>query len=230
MTLLVLDTSGPVCGTAVMDETRVYSEFTAQNKNTHSASLMPMVEAAMNAAGKTVGDLNAVAVVTGPGSFTGVRIGVATAKGIAQGTQLPCIPVDALEAMSRSAGDFEGIVCPMQDARAGQVYGAAFRKGERLTEDEAVKLEDFLERIGGLGDLFLFTGDGAAVHRERIRELMGEKAVFAEEAFCYLRPAAAGRIALEKGVATDAMGLREYYLRPPNAQKNKKLLEAMSRG
>ena len=70
MTLLVLDTSGPVCGTAVMDETRVYSEFTAQNKNTHSASLMPMVEAAMNAAGKTVGDLNAVAVVTGPGSFT----------------------------------------------------------------------------------------------------------------------------------------------------------------
>ena len=179
MTLLVLDTSGPVCGTAVMDETRVYSEFTAQNKNTHSASLMPMVEAAMNAAGKTVGDLNAVAVVTGPGSFTGVRIGVATAKGIAQGAQLPCIPVDALEALAASAGDFDGIICPIQDARAGQVYGAAFRKGERLTGDAPMKLEDYLEKILPMGDRFLFLGDGMPVHREKIRETLGEKAVFA---------------------------------------------------
>ena len=110
MTLLVLDTSGPVCGTAVMDETRVYSEFTAQNRNTHSASLMPMTEAALQAAGKSVQDLDAIAVVTGPGSFTGVRIGVATAKGLAQGASLPCIPVDALEALSVSAGRFDGII------------------------------------------------------------------------------------------------------------------------
>ena len=119
MKILVIDTSGPVCGTAVMDEDRVYSEFTAQNRNTHSASLMPMVEAALNAAGKEIGDLDAVAAVTGPGSFTGVRIGVATAKGLAHGAGLPCIPVDALEALSESAGAFDGIVCPIQDARAG---------------------------------------------------------------------------------------------------------------
>lgn len=230
MTLLVLDTSGPVCGTAVMDEDRVYSEFTAQNRNTHSVSLMPMTEAALQAAGKSMGDLDAIAVVTGPGSFTGVRIGVATAKGLAQGAGLPCIPVDALEALSVSAGRFDGVVCPIQDARAGQVYGAAFRDGRRLTEDAPMILEDYIEKIRGLGERFLFTGDGMPVHREKIAALLGEKAVFAEEPFCFLRPSAAGRIALERGVPTDALRLREYYLRPPNAQKNKKLLEAMSHG
>ena len=230
MTLLVMDTSGPVCGVAVMDEDRVYSEFTAQNRHTHSASLMPMVEAALKAAGRTLADLDAVAAVTGPGSFTGVRIGVATAKGLAQGAGLPCIPVDALEAIATSAGIFDGIVCPIQDARAGQVYGAAFQNGERLMADEAMALERYAETIRGLGDRFLFAGDGVQAHREKIAELLGEKARFAEPAFCYLRPAAAGKIALARGKMTDAMSLRETYLRPPNAQKNKKLLEAMAHG
>ena len=85
MKILIIDTSGPVCGTAVMDEERVYSEFTAQNRNTHSANLMPMVENALHAAGAALSDLDAIAAVTGPGSFTGVRIGVATAKGLAHG-------------------------------------------------------------------------------------------------------------------------------------------------
>lgn len=227
MKILVIDTSGPVCGTAVMDEDRVYSEFTAQNRNTHSASLMPMVEAALNAAGKEIGDLDAVAAVTGPGSFTGVRIGVATAKGLAHGAGLPCIPVDALEALSESAGAFDGIVCPIQDARAGQVYGAAFRQGERLTGDAPMKLEEYLDTVYALGDRFLFIGDGAPVHREAIAARLGAKAEFAPAFRSYLRPSAAGAIALRKGKSTDYLGLQATYLRPPNAQKNKKLLEAM---
>ena len=227
MKILVIDTSGPVCGAAVMDEDRVYSEFTAQNKNTHSASLMPMIEAALNAAGTEISGLDAVAAVTGPGSFTGVRIGVATAKGLAHGAGLPCIPVDALEALGASAGEFDGIVCPIQDARAGQVYGAAFRKGERLTGDAPMKLEDYLDTVEKLGERFLFIGDGAPVHRKAITERMGEKAVFAPAYRGYLRPSAGGSIALSKGVSTDYLGLQATYLRPPNAQKNKKLLEAM---
>ena len=227
MKILVIDTSGPVCGAAVMDETKVYSEFTAQNKNTHSTSLMPMIEAALNAAGTEIGNLDAVAAVTGPGSFTGVRIGVATAKGLAHGAGLPCIPVDALEALAVSAGDFDGIVCPIQDARAGQVYGAAFRQGERLTGDAPMKLEEYLDAVESLGERFLFIGDGAPVHQEAICGRMGERAVFAPAYRTYLRPSAAGWIALKKGTATDYLGLQATYLRPPNAQKNKKLLEAM---
>ena len=230
MKILVIDTSGPVCGAAVMDGQKVYSEFAAQNKNTHSTSLMPMIESALNAAGTALKELDAVAAVTGPGSFTGVRIGVATAKGLAHGAGLPCIPVDALEALAASAGDFDGVVCPIQDARAGQVYGAVFRKGERLTGDAPMKLEEYLDTAETLGERFLFIGDGVPVHREAIAARLGEKAVFPPAFRCFLRPSAAGWIALSRGEKTDYTGLQATYLRPPNAQKNKKLLEAMQHG
>ena len=227
MKLLVMDTSWPVCGVAVMEDEKVLCEYTAQNRNTHSANLMPMAEAALQSAGKTIGEMDAIAAVTGPGSFTGVRIGVATAKGLAHGAGIPCIPVDALEALSISAGGFDGVICPIQDARAGQVYGAAFRDGERMTADEPLKLEDFLEKILPLGERFLFLGDGVPVHRERILEILGEKAVFTPAHLNYLRPSAAGVLALRSETRTDYLNLQATYLRPPNAQKNKKLLEAM---
>ena len=230
MTILVIDTSGPVCGTAVMDEERVYSEFTAQNRNTHSVNLMPMAEAALEAAGRKIGDMDAVAAVTGPGSFTGVRIGVATAKGLAHGAGIRCAAVDALEALSRSAGGFDGVICPIQDARAGQVYGAAFRDGNRLMPDAPMKLNEYIEKIRGLGERFLFTGDGTAVHWESIREALGDRAELAPVHLRFLRPSAAGALALEKGEYTDYLHLEASYLRPPNAQKNKKLLEAMANG
>ena len=230
MKLLVMDTSGPVCGVAVMEDEKVLCEYTAQNRNTHSANLMPMAEAALLSAGKTIGEMDAIAAVTGPGSFTGVRIGVATAKGLAHGAGIPCIPVDALEALSLSAGGFDGVVCPIQDARAGQVYGAAFRDGKRLTADEPLKLEAFIEKILPYGERFLFLGDGAPVHREKIREILGKKAVFAPAHLNYLRPSAAGQLALESGNMTDYLGLQATYLRPPNAVKNRKLLEAMQDG
>ena len=227
MKILVIDTSSPVCGTAIMDEDKVYCEYTAQNRNTHSASLMPMIEAALNAAGTELKEMDAIAAVTGPGSFTGVRIGVATAKGLAHGAGIPCIPVDALEALAVSAGVFNGLICPIQDARAGQVYGAVFRDGERLTGDAPMKLEAYLDQAERMGDRFLFLGDGAPIHREAIVSRLGGRAVFAPVCSSFLRPSAAGWIALNRGDMTDYLGLQATYLRPPNAQKNKKLLEAM---
>ena len=230
MKLIVIDTSGPVCGVAVMDEDRVYSEFTAENRHTHSEILMPMTEMALEAAGTELAELDAVAAVTGPGSFTGVRIGVATAKGLAHGAHLPCIPVDAMEALSRSAGAFEDIICPIRDARAGQVYCAAFQDGKRLTENVPLKLEEFLQQISPFGSRCLFTGDGVPVYREKIQAILGEQASFSPPYLCYLRPSAAGQLALESGNMTDYLGLQATYLRPPNAVKNRKLLEAMQDG
>ena len=211
---------------AVMEDEKVLCEYTAQNRNTHSANLMPMTEAALASAGIAVCDLDAVAAVTGPGSFTGVRIGVATAKGLAHGAGIPCIAVDALESLSLSAGGFDGVVCPIQDARAGQVYGAAFRNGERLLPDEPLKLEEYLAKILPLGEKYLFLGDGMPVHRGKIREILGDRAVFAQGHMNYLRPSAAGLLALRER-PTDYLNLQATYLRPPNAQKNRKLLEAM---
>ena len=230
MRLLAVDTSGPVCGVAVMEDDRVLSEYTSQNRNTHSASLMPMVERSLASAGLSLEETDALAVVTGPGSFTGVRIGVATVKALAHGSGKPCIPVDALEAIAESAGlrMWDGLVCPIQDARAGQVYGACFRGETRLMEDQPLKLEEYLERVRALGPgPCFFTGDGMSAHREAIRAAMGDRAVFAGAPFSYLRPSAAGAVALRRGAAVDWRELKETYLRPPNAEKNKKLLESM---
>ena len=234
MKVLAVDTSGPVCGVAVLEDEQVLSEYTAQNRYTHSASLMPMVERCLESAGQSLSGMDALAVVTGPGSFTGVRIGVATVKGLAHGSGKPCIAVNALEALAVSTGNMDskdGLICPIQDARAGQVYGAVFNGGRRLTEDSALKLEDYLQLAGGMAPgRCLFTGDGVRAHRERIREIMGERAVFTEAPFSFLRPSAAGLLAIRKGGMTDYLHLKEYYLRPPNAEKNKKLLEAMRHG
>ena len=230
MKLLAVDTSGPVCGTAVMDGERVLSEYTAQNRNTHSASLMLMVERCLESAGETLERMDALAVVTGPGSFTGVRIGVATVKGMAHGSGKPCIPVDALEALAFGSGRWEEekLLCPIQDARAGQIYGAFFSAGRRLTENRPMKLEEYLEEAKRLHPgPWVFNGDGMTVHRDSIRLLMGDGAVFAEAPFAYLRPSAAGTLAQQKGGLIPYTELKETYLRPPNAEKNRKLLEAM---
>ena len=228
--LLAVDTSGPVCGVAVLEGERILCEYTVQNRNTHSANLMPMIDEALHSAGRELADLDVLAVVTGPGSFTGVRIGVATVKGLAHGSGKKVIPVNALEALSRGVGSTDAVICPIQDARAGQVYGAAFSRGERMLPDRPWKLEEFLETVedAAPGARLLFTGDGVAPHRDRIRELLGDRASFAPPCLCYLRPSAAGLLALESGTETDWRDLREVYLRPPHAEKNKKLLEAMA--
>ncbi len=230
MRLLTVDTSGPVCGAAVLEGEKVLSEMISQNGNNHSTTLMPMVERCLEAAGKTLEEMDGLAVVTGPGSFTGVRIGVATVKALAHGSGKPCYPVDALEALAEStgAGFGETVICPIQDARAGQVYGSVFRGGRRLMEDRPMKLEDYLAAVRDAAEgPWLFTGDGTAVHRESIREQMGSGALFARAPFCFLRPSAAGLIAAAKGIPVPWQELKEYYLRPPNAEKNRKLLEAM---
>lgn len=229
MKLLAIDTSGPVCGVAVLGDQGMLYESAAQNKLTHSVNLMPMIDAAMTASGLTMQDLDRIAVVTGPGSFTGVRIGVSTAKGLAHGAGKPCVAVDALEAMANSAGEFGGIICPIQDARAGQVYGAAFSGDtahDRLLPDAPMKLEEYVEAIRSIGDRFLFVGDGMPVHRRRLEALLGEDAVMAPPHLAYLRPGAAAYLG---SLATEELDYRELmpmYLRAPSAERNKKLVEA----
>ncbi len=150
MKILAIDTSGPVCGVAVMKDGAIVHEAAAINKMTHSVNLLPMIDTAMQASGLTVADLDRIACVVGPGSFTGVRIGVSTVKGLAHAHGTRCVAVNALEAMAAGAGCFPGVICPIQDARAGQVYGAVFAPGmppRRLCDDIAAKLHSKSSRI-----------------------------------------------------------------------------------
>ncbi|MBQ7306851.1 MAG: tRNA (adenosine(37)-N6)-threonylcarbamoyltransferase complex dimerization subunit type 1 TsaB [Clostridia bacterium] len=230
MKLLAIDTSGPVCGVAILTEAGIAYECAAVNKLTHSTNLMPMVEAAFAATGLTVQDMDRIAVVTGPGSFTGVRIGVSTAKGLAHGAGKPCVAVDALEAMAAGVGEFSGIICPIQDARAGQVYGAAFSAGEvrpdRLMEDTPLKVEEYVAAIQSMGDRFLFLGDGMPVQKAKLQALLGDAAVFANPQQAFLRPAAVAYLGSLATDELDYLELMPMYLRAPNAERNKRLTEA----
>lgn len=236
MNVLAIDTSGPVCGVAVMTEAGIRFACAVQNKRTHSVNLMPMVDAALRTTGLTLGDMDRLACTVGPGSFTGVRLGVSTLKGLAHGCGKPCVGVDALEALAAGAGDFPGLLCPIQDARAGQVYGACFSveasgRLRRRMADTPLKLEEYAQALLDLapaGEAFLFMGDGMPVHRERLGALLGERAVFASPERAYLNPASVARLAAEADAAAevDYLALQPLYLRAPNAQRNRKLMEA----
>ena len=230
MNLLAMDTSGPVAGVCLVKDDQIVYEAMAINRFTHSVSMMPMVEEAFSHTGLKIEQMDALAVTVGPGSFTGVRIGVSTVKGLAHGAEKPCIPVDALEALASSVPYYSGIVCPIQDARAGQVYGAAFQyDGEldRLMPDEALKLEEYVAKIQTLGDRFWFTGDGLAPHKEAIVRLLGDKATFAPVHLAYLRPAAVAHRAMQlKDQAVNYLSLEPLYLRAPQAQREREAREA----
>ncbi len=226
MKILALDTSGPVCGVAVTGDGRVLYEGAAVNRYTHSVNLLPMVEEALTRAGLAAEEIDLLAAVVGPGSFTGVRIGVNTVKGMAHGLNKPCVGVDALEALAAGAGSTGALLCPIQDARAGQVYGAAFGAGfppARKTPDEAAKLDEFLDHaltVAGDGQPLCFVGDGVAVYREAIAARLGARAVFPPAYLSYLRPAAAALLAeAHADERVDYLTLMPRYLRAPQAER-----------
>lgn len=231
MNILAVDTSGPVAGIAILKDGCVTFEETVVNKLTHSANLMPMIDAALTRTGMTLKDMHRLAVVVGPGSFTGVRIGVSTVKGLSHGSGIPCVAIDALQAMAAGVPYFDGIVCPIQDARAGQVYGAAFTADEvptRLLEDAPLKLEDYVAQVKPLGVRFCFLGDGMPVHRARLAELLGDQAIFASANVSYLRPASVALLAAQPDAQElDYLTLMPLYLRAPQAERNRALQEAM---
>lgn len=229
MNLLAIDTSGPSCGVAVLRDERLAYEALAVNRMTHSVNLMPMVEEALTRAGLDIADVDLFAAVTGPGSFTGVRIGVSVVKGMAHAAQKPCVGVNALEALAAGLSGTGALLCPIQDARAGQVYGAAFACGmppKRLMDDMAAKLDDYLDSALAVrkeGQSLLFTGDGVAPHEARIRERLGDAACFPPAQLCALRPSCAALLALaRRAEQTDYLGLMPRYLRAPQAERERK--------
>ena len=238
MRILAVDTSGPVAGVAILNDNRIVYEACAVTPHTHSVNEMPMVEEALIKTGLSLGDMDGIGVVTGPGSFTGVRLGVSMAKGMAHGSGLPCVAIDGLEALASGFSGFTGIICPIMDARAGQVYCAAFRPGLpplRLMEDAAMKLTDYVALLQNAsekekGGALLFVGDGVAAYQAEIAERLHERAVFASPANCYLRAANVALLAqayFDKRV--EYTELMPMYLRAPQAERQRAAKEAAER-
>lgn len=165
MKILAFETSAKAASVALMENGKLLGESYQNTGLTHSQTLMVMAEDLLKTAGLTAQDVDAVAVAAGPGSFTGVRIGVAAAKGFAWGAQLPCYGVSTLEAMARNLGVWQGYVVPAMDARRSQVYTAVFHaeKGvlTRQEADMAISLEELKEKIKNFEENVFLVGDGA---------------------------------------------------------------------
>lgn len=165
MTLLGIETSAVTCSAAVMRDGAVLASFSRRDGLTHSETLLPGILSILNEAGLTIDSIDAVAAAAGPGSFTGLRIGIATAKGLSYDRDLPCVPVSTLEALAENARGLEGyLVCAVMDARRGEFYNALFSAKDgflrRLTEDRAVT-GNALARELAAGDKIVILGDGA---------------------------------------------------------------------
>lgn len=183
MLIFGIDTCCMAATAALMDDTRLIAQTVINHKKTHSQKMMPQIEAMFAQAEIKIEEIDCFAAAVGPGSFTGVRIGVATAKGLAQATQKPCAAVSTLHALANNSAVFDGIICPVLDARRNQVYNALFHGGKqlaRLCDDRAIALSDLLSELKKQELPVLFCGDGTLVYREAIEETLGGQAIFAQ--------------------------------------------------
>ena len=228
-TVLAIDTSGPVAGCAVLREGRIVHQVAMNHGLTHSETIMSAVDAALEGAGLRCGDVDVFAAVAGPGSFTGVRIGVCAAKGLAHAVGKPCAAVHALEALAMNFYGFDGLCCPILDARRGQVYCAAFDMvggmPVRALDDAALPLAEFLAALPGDRRL-VFVGDGVPAHGEAVKEALGDRALIAPPHLRDLRADAACLLAAERPRTwVPAAALQPIYLRAPQAVRERERRE-----
>lgn len=171
MLILAFDSTATTAAAALWRDGSVLCEYTVNAGNTHSVTLLPMAEHMLKVSGTALSDVDVFAVSVGPGSFTGVRIGTATVKGLAAASGKPCVGVSTLEALAENLAVCGGYICPVMNARRDQVYTALFRSDgetvERLTEDSALSLNELSEKISVLDDTVHFCGDGYFLAEER---------------------------------------------------------------
>ena len=227
MLILAFETSAKAASVALLEDGKLLGESYQNTGLTHSQTLMVMAEDLLKQCGRTVSDVTAVAVAEGPGSFTGVRIGVAAAKGFAWGRQLPCYGVSTLEAMALSLGVYQGYVCPCMDARRSQVYNALFyvNQGvpERVSEDRAISLAELGTELKSLKEPIFLVGDGSNLCYNTLLESV-PNLVLPPEHRMHQRAsgvALAARKQVEVGDPGDANALTPNYLRLSQAERER---------
>ena len=227
MLILAFETSAKAASVALLEDGKLLGESYQNTGLTHSQTLMVMAENLLSQCGKTVADVTAAAVAAGPGAFTGVRIGVAAAKGFAWGREIPCYGVSTLEAMALSLGVYQGYVCPCMDARRSQVYNALFyvNQGvpERVSEDRAISLAELGTELKSLKEPIFLVGDGSNLCYNTLLESV-PNLVLPPEHRMHQRAsgvALAARKQVEVGDPGDANALTPNYLRLSQAERER---------
>ena len=236
MKILAFETSAKAASVALMENGKLLGEGYQNTGLTHSQTLMVMAEDLLKACNLTAKDVEAVAVAAGPGSFTGVRIGVAAAKGFAWGGELPCYGVSTLEAMAQNLGVYQGYVVPAMDARRNQVYTAIFHaeKGilSRLEEDMAISLAELGEKIKNFAEPVFLVGDGALLcYNTLLEEIPG--LVLPPEHRMHQRAAGvalAAQAMMDAGDPGNGAELTPNYLRLSQAERERAARENREKG
>ncbi len=226
MKILAVDTSAKVSSVAVVQDGKIMSESFMNTGLTHSQTLMPMVKSVLDMANINVSDIDCFAVNNGPGSFTGVRIGVSAIKGMAQPTGKMCVEVSTLESLAYNLLGVECTAVACMDARCAQVYTATFRCGEtveRLTDDEAVAIKDMEEKLKNCEKPIIFVGDGAELCYNYYKDKL--TCTLASEFLRYERATSTAFVAAKKaenGETVTPEKLMPLYLRLPQAERELK--------
>ncbi len=226
MKILSVDTSSNVATVAVTDDDKLICEILVNTKKTHSQTLMPMIDSALKQSELEISDIDLIASANGPGSFTGLRIGVSAVKGLAHAMDIPVVGVSILTAMAYNLPFCEYIISPILDARRDQVYNAVYEwnDGEikEICEPRALSVDELISGFLTSDKKVVFLGDGVSVHKEYIKEKLGDKAVFAPVSANEQRASgliAAAKKLYDEGKAVSCYELAPIYLRKPQAER-----------
>jgi tRNA threonylcarbamoyladenosine biosynthesis protein TsaB len=221
MKALAIDTTNNVLGIAIVDEEKVIGEYITNLKKNHSVRAMPAIERLLNDCDLNPKQIDKIVVASGPGSYTGVRIGVSIAKTMAWSLQIPIVGVSSLEALAANGRFFSGFISPIFDARRGQVYTGLYqytREGlVTIEKDQNILLVDWLSMIEAKNEQILFVGNDVEIHKETIVNVLGKKGEIAQVALNNPRPSELGIIGLNQK-ASDVHSLVPNYIRLVEAE------------
>ena len=228
MKLLAIESSGQVAGAAVLQDNQILAELTLNNKMTHSQTLLPMIAQLQELLDLDLDTLDAIAVSKGPGSFTGLRIGAATAKGLGLALEKPIIAVPTVDALAFNLAGTKGLICPLMNARRNQTYTGIYRfsgtETEILREQCCVSLAEILADLNLRGEEVTFLGDGVSVFREQIEEVCTVPHMYAASHLSLQRAGALAVLAAQyfaRGETVSADDFAPSYLRLPQAERER---------
>ncbi len=228
MKILGIDSSGLTASAAIVADGVLTAEFTVNNKQTHSQTLLPMIDQVVTMSGIALEEVDGIAVAAGPGSFTGLRIGSSTAKGIAFALKKPILSIPTLEGLAYRLAVTDDVICPLMDARRNQVYTALYQMEEGrlqcVSEQEAVDIREVIRKLNQLGRKVVFLGDGAAVYEQTLTDGIEVSYRFAPLHLCRQSAAAIaalGEIYLAEGKTETAAEHRPFYLRQSQAERER---------
>ena len=225
MKILAVESTSMAAGVSLMEPDRLLGEIRTNHQKTHSEQLLPMVDQLLKMCQCSLHQVDVLAVSLGPGSFTGIRIGVATVKGLAQAAGKPVVGVSALEAMAWQTPFFDGLVIPLADAQKNLVYTGAYRnQGEQMVQEHApdvFHIQEWLDFLEKTHENFLFLGDAMALHQKRLQTRLGSRAFFSMPMHTFPSAAAVAHCAMGKALTGDVQRpeqIQPVYLRTSQAE------------